>query len=427
MKKVIFTLALVALGLNATAQFRANDKTGLHVFENTKTDVKFEKVKTTIGGGFTQSFQALNHSNTAVANVVSGVDQNKLNSIVPGFNLASANLQLKTLLADGIALNMELYLSARHHNETWVKGGFIQFDKLAFLKSDMIDDVMKYTTIKVGQMGVNYGDAHFRRTDGGNAIYNPFVENYIVDAFATELGTEIDVNYNNIVGVVGVTTGKLNSDINEPVVTVGANETGHNPAFLAKLGYDKQFNDDLRVRLTGSTYYTAGSYKNTLYWGDRTGSNYFGVMDYQKPSTATAWTGRYNVGFSDKVAAVMGNLFIKYKGLESFTTFENASGRKANEITGDRAMTQIATDLIYRFGKCEDFWVGARYNTMTTAYDATTDITINRLALSAGWFVTKNVMAKAEYVTQDYQNFPTSNILSGGNFNGLVVNAVIGF
>jgi hypothetical protein len=36
-------------------------------------------------------------------------------------------------------------------------------------------------------------------------------------------------------------------------------------------------------------------------------------------------------------------------------------------------------------------------------------------------------MAKAEYVTQDYVNFPKSSILSGGNFNGLVVNAVIGF
>lgn len=425
---IAFAMATFVAG-TAFAQFRANDKSGINDFETPKTDVKFDGVKTTIGGGFTQSFQALEHTNDADPKLVAGVDQNKLNDIVPGFNLASANLQLKTQLSDGIALNMELYLSARHHNETWVKGGFIQFDKLAFLKSDFVDNIMKYTTIKIGQTDVNFGDAHFRRTDGGNSIYNPFVENYIAEAFATEVGAEIDVNYNNIVGVVGVTNGKLNSDINAGVATAGASEGKHNPAFLAKLGYDKQLNEDLRVRLTGSVYYTAGSYKNTLYWGDRTGSNYFGVMDYQKGSTSTAWTGRYNPGLSDKLTALMGNLFIKYHGLESFTTIESANGRTATEITGERAMNQFATDLIYRFGKCENFWVGARYNTMTAGVAAATpyDVTINRIAAVAGWFVTKNVMAKAEYVTQDYVNFPKTSILSGGNFNGLVVNAVIGF
>jgi len=116
------------------------------------------------------------------------VDNNGLYCIRPGFNLASANLVLKTALADGVALNMELYLASRHHNETWVKGGFIQFDKLSFLNLDFVDNIMKYTTIKMGQMDVNYGDSHFRRSDGGNTIHNPFVENYIVDAFATEIG-----------------------------------------------------------------------------------------------------------------------------------------------------------------------------------------------------------------------------------------------
>ena len=40
-------------------------------------------------------------------------------------------------------------------------------------------------------MEINYGDAHFRRSDNGNAIYNPFVGNYIMDAFTTEIGGEV--------------------------------------------------------------------------------------------------------------------------------------------------------------------------------------------------------------------------------------------
>ena len=458
MKKTIaFLAAGLFLSSLVSAQFRANDKSGINVFETPKTETTFDGVKVTIGGGFTQGFQALSHSNVATAKVVSGVDQNKLTPIRPGFNLASANLLLKTNLADGVALNMELYLAARHHNETWVRGGYIQFDKVPFIKWDVLDNIMKYTTVKVGQMEVNYGDAHFRRTDGGNSIFNPFVENYIMDEFSTEVGLEADVNYNGIVGVASVTNGLLKGNISVVDSTFDASTTPktlisagkNNPAFIAKLGYDKQLTEDLRVRLTGSVYYTAGAVSNTLMWGDRTGSNYFGVMDYAAPSTANAWTGRYNPGFSDKITALMGNLFVKYHGLEWFSTAEIANGRSRTEATGERNSSQIATDLVYRFGEDENFWVGARYNVMACqqylaadlpavaatstlpAFDAVSKgmytVGIDRLSFSAGWFITKNVMAKVEYTNQNYSGFFYNDIRSNGNFNGIVAQAVVGF
>ncbi|MCH5690130.1 hypothetical protein LWM68_41425 [Niabella sp. W65] len=90
-------------------------------------------------------------------------------------------------LYDGIKLNLTTYLASRHHNEAWVKGGYIQFDKLPF-KGKAWDELMKYATVKMGHMEINYGDQHFRRSDGGNTIHNPFIENYIMDAFATEIG-----------------------------------------------------------------------------------------------------------------------------------------------------------------------------------------------------------------------------------------------
>ena len=45
--------------------------------------------------------------------------------------------------------------------------------------------------MRVGHLEINYGDAHFRRSDNGNAMYNPFVGNYILDAFTTEIGGEV--------------------------------------------------------------------------------------------------------------------------------------------------------------------------------------------------------------------------------------------
>lgn len=479
MKKSILILAAVFMASSTLfAQFRENNKDGLNVFETPKTEKEFKGVKTTIGGGFTQGFQTLNHTNSAQIKMAGtpAVDNNGLYRIRPGFNLASANLALKTELADGVALNMELYLAARHHNETWVKGGFIQFDKLPFLKLDFVDNIMKYTTIKMGQMDVNFGDSHFRRSDGGNTILNPFVENYIVDAFATEVGLEFDVNYNGFVGVLGVTNGLLKGNINvlDPTYTdkVLPNDTllssgKNNPSLVLKLGYDKNLTDDLRVRLTGSAYFNKGAASNTLFSGDRTGSNYFGVIDYVANSTSQFTSGRYSPGFSDKVMAYAGNLFLKYNilegfSVESFSSYEMGSGRSRTETTGDRSFTQIASDLIFRFGADENFFVGARYNTVTAdQYNGTAlpkltqvtpasptytgapavttkvdfaardkgmyEVTINRLAFSAGWFITKNVMAKVEYVNQDYKNFLYNDIRSNANFKGIVAQAVIGF
>ena len=38
-------------------------------------------------------------------------------------------------------------------------------------------------------MEVNYGDAHFRRSDGGNTMWNPWIENNIMDEFAAKFET----------------------------------------------------------------------------------------------------------------------------------------------------------------------------------------------------------------------------------------------
>lgn len=55
------------------------------------------------------------------------------------------------------------------------------------------------------------------------------------------------------------------------------------------------------------------------------------------------------------------------------------------------------------------------------------DIKVNRTALAAGWFVTKNLLMKGEYVKQQYKDFPATDFRSGGKFNGYVIEAVVGF
>ncbi len=413
----ILTLIIFMSGM-INAQIRPYDRSGINLFEpQKKENVIYDGFRIKLGGSFTQSFQSLSHSNTSTADP-------GLVDIVPGFNTANANLYLDTYLADGVTLNMTLYLSSRHHNETWVKGGYLQLDKLPFIKSDFLDNIMNYTTIKVGHMEINYGDAHFRRSDNGNSIYNPFVENYIMDAFTTEIGAEINFSYNGFLALGAVTNGKIKGDILKGVEYQDASNGKSKPAFIGKLGFDKYIGDNTRLRLTGSAYYTAGSISNTLYGGDRAGSHYYGVMDANL-ATTTFTSGRFNPGFTDKVRSLMGNLLLKYKGLEWFTTLESSQGRSKTE-TEERKANQFATDLLYRFGRTDNFWLGGRYNVVKSELSGN-DIKIDRFAFSGGWFITRNILTKLEYVSQKYDGFPLSDLRNGGKFNGIVLEAVIGF
>src|SRR5205085_2204379 len=104
------------------AHIRPADKRGVNVFESPKDDVvPFTGFALSFGGAFNQEFQGLDHSNAATVNMVSGVNTNQLITVGHGFNNAVANLNVNAQLAPGIRVAMTSYLSARHHQESWVK------------------------------------------------------------------------------------------------------------------------------------------------------------------------------------------------------------------------------------------------------------------------------------------------------------------
>mgnify|MGYP001313600315 CR=1 FL=1 len=441
----LLTLSLLLLPLASLAQvekisymrpsyFRPYDKTGINTFETSKEadPVPFDGLRVRLGAGFTQQFQNLEHKNP---NANNGEGANKLYPIKPGFMTAQANLYMDVQLADGIRLNLTTYLSSRHHNETWVKGGYIQFDKLPF-KGKFWDELMELATIKIGHMEINYGDAHFRRSDGGHTLYNPFMESYIMDAFATEIGGEVFLQKNGFFGMAGMTNGMIKGHIDQVEKTAVDDNTKRAPSIYGKAGFDKQLNEKLRVRLSGSYYHNSSSAGSglTLYSGDRTGSNYQNVMELWKDnagnikaSTAMYASGRLNPGFSKKLDAVMLNSFVKYGGFELFGTYETAQGRTKNE-TAVRKASQYAVDGIYRFGKDENLFLGLRYNSANARLAGQTDdVTVNRFAIAGGWFIVKNLLLKAEWVDQQYKDFPSIDYRSGGRFKGYVIEAVVGF
>ncbi len=431
MKKIILVLALVIPFVTLAQKpkvynVRPYDKKGINQFETPKIESEFDGIKVAVGAGFTQQFQSLKHKNT------SSVDLYRLD---PGFGLAQANLYLDAQLADGILLNLTTYLSSKHHNEAWVKGGFLQIDKIPF-QGKIWEELSKIITIKAGHFEVNYGDAHFRRNDGGHTIYNPFVENYIMDAFSTEIAGEVYAQKNGFVGMIGVSNGLLQGGHQSPLVAgTTTNETyKRSPSIYAKLAYDKKVTEDLRVRLAGSVYHNSSSGRSTLYAGDRTGSQYYMAMAPAVTSGAASTpannyaTGRLSPNFTNQITAVQFNGFAKYKGLEFFGTLETSKG-KLHAEKEYRNANQYAADLVYRFGKDENLFVGARYNKVKGEFltNSTIDQSSERTAFAAGWFILPSVMMKAEIMSQTYTDFPHENVLSGGKFNGFVMQAIVGF
>lgn len=419
-KSKILILFLVLISVTLSAQdknlqnWRPNDLRGINVFENPVVDtVVFDGFTVRVGGDFAMQFQGLDQSNEAGTLVELGTD----------FNLPSANLNLDVQLLEGMRMHLRTYLSSRHHVDAWIKGGYLQITNMDFVRPGFLQDLMQYTNIKVGLDEINYGDAHFRRTDNARAIFNPFIGNYIMDAFATEAFGEITLRRNDLLAVIGVSNGKMNQN-------VVVNENSDNkPSFYGKLGFDREFDEELRVRLTGSWYVNNGTTTGTwLYGGDRAGARYYNVLHTE--NQGGNFEGRFNARFT-KLLAMQVNPFVKYGGFEFFGIFEHANGR--NEFTDPQdtegAFTQLAGELLYRFGTDENFFIGGRYNTVEGKMreSHTGDLKISRFNIGGGWFITKNVLTKIEYVHQSYDGDAWTGRFAGAEFSGFNIEAVIGF
>jgi hypothetical protein len=407
--KRLFLLSIITavISLSLNAQFEAPQLKGQD----------FEKMKVRVGADFAMQYQMVNH-----------YADSALIPLGKGFNLPTANLVVESLLAPGIKVNLTTYLSARHHNEAWVKGGYLIIDELPFIKSEAIRKAMDYLTLTVGDMDVNYGDAHFRRSDNGHVTSNPFVGNYIIDAFSTMIAAELMFRSNGLLLMGAVSTGSLKPALAGYSASSGyvAYDTHKELAFYWKTGYDKQLTDDWRLRLTVSGYHSPDNHFGSLYYGDRAGSRYYLVMNRITNSaddvdiTKNHMSGQWSPGLLRKDNSLMVNLFTQFKGLEVFGTFETLKG---NTLGGASvAYSQYGAEGIYHFGGNDQFYGGLRYNRAWNMNDQS----VTRFQAAAGWQIIDYVILKLEYVNQKYNGF-ISNYGADAGFKGVMLEAAISF
>jgi hypothetical protein len=160
-------------------------------------------------------------------------------------------------------------------------------------------------------------------------------------------------------------------------------------------------------------------------------------------------SGRIDPGVANRVTAINFSPFVKWKGLEiqggvdliSGSAYSDTLTTSGTKEWTRRDWTQFYGEVVYRFLKDEQLFVGARYVNATgqpngLRYGANdtgkvigeqAEVGINRLSFSAGYFPTKNMLLKVEYTQQQYVDFPWADLRNEGEFSGFMVQAVIGF
>ena len=152
----------------------------------------------------------------------------------------------------------------------------------------------------------------------------------------------------------------------------------------------------------------------------------FQAQAYREPDT-----GVYVVN-GDELAADLDALRVSY---EAYRDSVAVGGRYAtveqplivNLVNGrdDRWSSSQAGNLTYCVSRAS---FGSRYNAVKGQLSGmANDVSVDRWELGGGWFVTPNVLAKAEWVTQTYNDFPTTDIRSGGRFRGLMLEGTVAF
>ncbi|HKJ32351.1 MAG TPA: hypothetical protein VKA34_11020 [Balneolales bacterium] len=433
------SIALLMLGgiMNTTqAQYKKDleyyrpvSKDGIYMFTPNKSQkgIKYNGFKLYIGAGLTSQWQDLTQKTKGI-DPTSGQPYSQIwTPIGDGFNLPTANLDIDAQLAQGMRLHLRTYLSSRHHNEAYVKGGYLRIDAMPMLHSDLINSLFDYVTIKIGDMEANYGDAHFLRTDNATALYNPLVGNDLMDSFTTMDGAEVYVMNSGFIGMIGMAGGMAGE---KPTVQ---NPDSRRPSIYGKLGYDSKVGANSRIRLTASLFHS--NRYTDLYAGDRAGARYYNIMadaipGYGYGGAGDPHSGRVMPDFSNGFTSFMINPYVQVNGLHLFGLIESTKEMKTGNDVQQYAVTG-------QWFVSPNVYLAARYNVVhgyITAEGngrpgpaAQSNSTVNRIQVGGGWFLTTHVLAKVEYVSQKYKHFVQSSVYNGGEFNGLMIEASIGF
>lgn len=409
MKSLSKYIAVAALALGLTS---ATAQAQIKLTEN-ETQKLYITVNT-VG-----TAQALNHKN------VFDPKGNALAKVSPGFQNAFGDLGFigKFGKNEEITVVMDLYLSSRNHpSQTYGNEGYIllrgvpeNLQSLSFLKP-----VLNKVDIKAGHMLVDFGDAAEHRSNNAIVQKNPLIGNFVVDPNIVSIGMQVSSKPGRFGWLLGGSNGTTTEDWN----------VGRGFAYNAKVyAYPVQ---GLRTSLSyiaadqsDNPNKSGGGSQLQMFTGNRSGERYAGVLGGgQAPGNVFPQAGEKFSAAQFDVTWDTGSP-IKLYGHYGRTQDLDINGTLPG--TPEEKWTYYAADVKYEITPA--LYAAARYSGANVDKLAgnVSNGTVNRIQVGGGFWLSKNLLMKVEYVQQKYSGFSEGQIVNNNiaawrdpSFSGLI-------
>lgn len=336
---------------------------------------------------------------------------NSLGSLEPGFQTAWGNFEVRGTFGEEEEIEMffDLFISSRPHpSQTYGHEGWLMVRGVPENLSGMkfLEPVFDRVNLKVGHFHIDYGDHMLRRSDNAKVQNNPFIGNFVIDPEMVEVGAEITSKPGPFNWLVGLSSGTNTEDFQEDRGTAV-----HGKVWT-------QVPDDLRLALS---YYTVDHSKNgpgrpltgsktNLFAGNRDGGRYGGVWGGgstpgqilpQNGQDVSAWQA--DLTWTPGPATV----YLSYGNTEDSDVNGNLAGQPTEE------WDYYAADFVWSF--TDLLYAGARFSGADASSIAGvgSDGTVQRLQVGAGYWFTRQLLGKIEYVHEEMSDFREGTVLGG--------------
>lgn len=351
--------------------------------------------------------QALDHEN------VFNTKGEAIAKIEPGFQNAFGDLGFigKFGKNNEIEVVFDLYLSSRNHpSQTYGNEGYIILrgvpENLQSLK--FLEPILEKVDIKAGHMLVDFGDAAQHRSNNAIVQKNPLIGNFVIDPNIVSIGMQASSKPGSKFGwLVGVSNGTTTEDWS----------VGRGIAYNGKLIYNPIAGLRTSVSYIGTDQSdnptkAGGGSQMQMFTGNRSGERYAGVLGGgQAPGNVFPQAGeKFSAAQFDVTYDTA--LPIKFYGHYGITQDKDINGSAAG--TPEEKWNYYAADVKYEITPA--LYAAARYSAATTSMLAgnASSGQVNRIQVGGGFWLTKNLLMKMEYVQQKYSGFAAGEIVNNG-------------
>jgi hypothetical protein len=346
-------------------------------------------------------------------------------SLDPGFQTPFGDLSFLARFDDVMDVYYDLYLASRpHQSTTYGHEGFIVLHRMpgSLGENSLVHRFFEVADVKVGAFDIDFGDSRYRRSNNARVQHNPLIGNFVVDPESDEIGAEVYSKPSPVNWLVGLTSGTTTGHVDE-----GGGVGTHGKLWAEVI-------PDLRA--AASVYWadhsdSVGNDKSSLFSGSRSGGPYDGVIaGGDAPGQILPAAGK-------DVLAFQGDLTWNHWPYEAYG---NLGWTRDSDTDGaapgspEESWTYAAAEGVYHV--TPNLYGAARYSGAYAGKinDLSSDGVVHRIQAGGGYWLTRTMLAKLEYVYQWYDDFSPADgevggidVWRGPSFNGVIFEASFSF